>query len=268
MNADLKKKSGLVGELRTLWAKTRTLDFAVVFVLVMVAVISTINYYYGSRKFITHLLGDVFEDRMTLRFWAAVARNFVRFAYSFALPVLLIKWPIRAKLRDYGLGAGDWRFGLKIATIFIAVMLPILWVASASKGFVRTYPSCPGVKTDWGLFAIYAASYIFYMAGWEFLWRGFMLFGLREKLGYYAILVQMIPFTLLHFGKPFAESLSAVIAGVALGVLALRSRSFWYCALVHTVVIISINLLAVLRFRAQAYGIGLDDLARVLAALI
>ena len=37
-----------------------------------------------------------------------------------------------------------------------------------------------------------------YLLAWEFIFRGFLLFGLKEKLGETSILVQMVPFVLLE----------------------------------------------------------------------
>jgi len=267
MKQTTENKQGLLAELLRLWANIRRMDFATVFILISVGVLSTVNYYYGGRSFIKKVFTDVFASKSALVYWSTILRNIARFVISFLIPIILIKWPLRAKFKDYGLGIGDWRFGLKITLIFVAVMMPIIWFVSSSESFARTYPSCFGVKDDWGRFALFAATYLLYMTGWEFLWRGYMLFGLKEKFGFYAILVQMIPFTILHFGKPFAESISAVFAGVALGILAWRSRSFWYCMLTHTIVIISINFVAVLRYRAQNYGIALPDLLQVLKVI-
>ena len=54
---------------------------------------------------------------------------------------------------------------------------------------------------------------------WEFLWRGFMLFGLKEKFGYYSVLIQMIPFVILHNGKPAPEIISVIIGDIEQGIL-------------------------------------------------
>lgn len=87
-----------------------------------------------------------------------------------------------------------------------------------------------------------------------------MLFGLEKKFGYYSVLIQMIPFVILHNGKPFLETIGAIFGGIALGILALRTRSFYYCVLTHIGVMYSIDLISSLRFRANDYGIGLDSL--------
>ena len=66
---------------------------------------------------------------------------------------------------------------------------------------------------------------LFYM-GWEFYFRGFLLFGLRDSLGAVnAVLVQTLASALLHIGSPAAESFGAVLAGLLWGVLALQTRS-------------------------------------------
>ncbi len=267
MKDDRSNKS-LIDELRVLFRKIGELDFKTTFVLLAVAVISTVNYYYGNRSFMKDVFVGTFPDRSQLVYMSVILRNIARFLFSFVLPLILIKWPLKGRFRDYGLGVGDWRFGVKITIIFVLAMLPVLWFASASESFARTYPACPGVKADWGKFLLFVSTYFIYMTGWEFLWRGFMLFGLKNKLGYYAIFVQTIPFVILHYGKPSAESFGAIFAGVALGILAWRSKSFWYPMLTHTAVIISINTIAVLRFRTGNYGIALHDLIEVLGGIV
>jgi membrane protease YdiL (CAAX protease family) len=101
------------------------------------------------------------------------------------------------------------------------------------------------------------------MVAWEFIWRGFLLFGLEPKFGYYAVLFQMIPFVILHNGKPAIETFGAIIAGLALGILALRTRSILYCIITHAGVMFFIDLVSILRFRANEYGTGFYSLIKI-----
>ncbi len=55
-------------------------------------------------------------------------------------------------------------------------------------------------------------------------------------MGNHAIWVQLLPFVLMHTGKPEIEAFASIVAGIALCVLALRTRSFWYGALLHAAV--------------------------------
>lgn len=87
-----------------------------------------------------------------------------------------------------------------------------------------------------------------------------MLFGLEKKFGYYAVLIQMIPFVILHNGKPDIETFSSIIGGIALGILALRTRSFIYGVFVHFAIMLFIDLFSTLRTRAEAVFEVVSDL--------
>ncbi len=160
--------------------------------------------------------------------------------------------PLRPQsLRDaLGLGLGDWRFGLKWTAILYAVMLPILAVASLTSTFSQYYPLngllgneavafVSGEDTHAGflaIFATYELLYGIYFLGWEFFFRGWLTFSLYPRFGVNSVLIGTIPFALMHVGKPFPEALGSVVGGLALGLFALRARSFWYCFLLHALI--------------------------------
>ena len=58
----------------------------------------------------------------------------------------------------------------------------------------------------------------------------------------------------MHAGKPFAEGMGSVVAGIALGLFALRVRSFWYCWLLHALIAFTMDLLAIQARYAAAHG--------------
>ncbi|MAT38507.1 MAG: abortive infection protein, partial [Ectothiorhodospiraceae bacterium] len=183
--------------------------------------------------------------------------------------VLLVIVVLRKNPVDFGLRLGDVRFGLKVSAIFYAVMVPILWIVSDMSSFQEMYPHVLLVRDDWELFMIYEAGLILYFIGWEYIWRGFMLFGLAPHTGGgVAILIQTIPFVILHYGKPMPETIGAVIAGIALGALALRTRSFWYCVLIHWSVMITIDVFCTVRHRAGISGIGIEALSNFIGYLL
>ena len=56
--------------------------------------------------------------------------------------------------------------------------------------------------------------------------------------------VMIVPYVMIHFEKPFAECLGAIVAGFVLGTLSLRTGSMWWGAAIHTVVAWSMDLLS------------------------
>jgi membrane protease YdiL (CAAX protease family) len=81
----------------------------------------------------------------------------------------------------------------------------------------------------------------------EFLFRGYLIFGLKDRLKEGSILVQMVPFVLVHFGKPELETLSTILTGIYFGFVVYRTNSYWPAFLIHMFInvffVVSVNLL-------------------------
>jgi membrane protease YdiL (CAAX protease family) len=265
---DQNEERSIRAALRSFVETARAAPRDVVIVFLVTAIVGVLSHKFGSKRFFfDQWYGDLGKDQLyelyQYLYW--FGSEFVLY-FLLLLPVILFMHA--RKLRDFGLGAGDWRFGLKISLVFYAVMFPILWIASASASFQAVYPHAQLVRTDWTLFLVYEAAFILYFIGWEFIWRGYVLFGLLRHTGAaVAVLVQMLPFVILHFGKPLPETLGSIAAGIALGALSVRTRSFWYAVLIHWTVMLTIDLFATLRFRTGLEGIGFDDLVAIFSAL-
>lgn len=247
-------------DIKSFLSRIKDLDKKVVIILMAIAVFQTISYYFTSRRFFREYLFEKFQDfsqPYLLEFIYWFVGDFFTF---FVIGILVIKLLLKEKVRDYGLQIGDYKTGLKYSSIFLFVMIILIWFVSASPAFAEKYPHLSDAKSNWNILLIYEFGMLLYMFAWEFIWRGFMLFGLEKKFGYYSVLIQMIPFVILHNGKPFLETFGAIFGGIALGILALRTRSFYYCVLTHIGVMFSIDFISTLRYRANDYGIGVASI--------
>jgi membrane protease YdiL (CAAX protease family) len=133
----------------------------------------------------------------------------------------------RDKPRDYGIRIGNRRWALILIPACLAGMALILYGASKMPEFRSYYHR---YAIDWPQLLLDTALYMF---AWEFLFRGYMLFGLEKSIGKNAIFVQAIPFVLLHFGKPFLETLACIPGGFGFGYVAYKTRSFLPCFIIH-----------------------------------
>ncbi|HKI78344.1 MAG TPA: CPBP family intramembrane glutamic endopeptidase [Ignavibacteriaceae bacterium] len=251
-------------ELKKLSSIIKKMDRKVIIVFLSVAILQTISWYFTSRLFFRYNLFNYFSSSQNVDIYEFIYWFIGDFFSLFLLPLLVILLVLKGKPKSFGLQLGDYKAGLKIAFYFIMIMLFITWIASASSSFVETYPLLKRTKTSWGLFFIFETGMLLYLFAWEFIWRGFMLFGLEEKFGFYAVLIQMIPFVILHNGKPPVETFSAILGGIALGILAFRTRSFLYCVIVHMSVMFTIDLFSTLRYRVADYGIGISSLIHII----
>lgn len=250
---------------REQWGNLRALPFKPVFILLTATFIQLLARFHTSpaafREMFFGLLGhDPNYQLYEHCFW--LLGDFV---LQFPLLLLLVRYVLKEPAMKYGLGTGRWRLGLNVSVILWLIMLPVLWIVSADPGFQALHPAPNTAKTDWMLFAIFEVCSIVYLTGWEFIWRGYVLFGLEEHFGYFAVIIQMIPFALLHVGAPEMEAYGAMVAGIGLGMLAFATRSFWYGVAAHALVLSTMDLLGALRARTGIGGIGFGDLFELLS---
>lgn len=161
------------------------------------------------------------------------------------LPALVAKFGTKCRIRDYGFRLSHGKLGWGLAVGVWALMIPCIILAlQLFPAFQDRYPLCKIAGSRWQLFIPYELAYGVYMFSWEFFFRGFMLFGLERKFGNASILIQTIPFAVMHYNKPFPEAIGSIFAGVLLGVIALETRSFIYGAAIHWFVAVTMDVLA------------------------
>jgi CAAX protease family protein len=160
------------------------------------------------------------------------------------VPVALVKLFTRDRLAEYGLTLGEWRIWIRHAAVYLAIVLPVIAIASRIPAFRQYYPMFDLARERRILLLPWELAYGVYFFAWEFFFRGYLLQGLRERFGAGAIIIQAIPFVMTHFGKVEAEAAASLVAGLALGVTAYRSRSMVGCWLVHWICAAAMDLLA------------------------
>jgi membrane protease YdiL (CAAX protease family) len=167
-----------------------------------------------------------------------MAKGLERTAYYLISPRLIIVVLFRDRPSAYGFSLGDWRRGLKWSAVVIGLSVPVLYLASRTRAMTEYYS-----RIDLSILQVLATSALD-LLGWEFLFRGFLLFGLLRVIGPSAVVLQAVPFALAHLGKPELETLSTIFGGILFGWVAYRSRSFWYAFLIHWFISSSVQLMA------------------------
>jgi membrane protease YdiL (CAAX protease family) len=142
-------------------------------------------------------------------------------------------------LRVKGLLSHAWIYGL-----CLAVVLPAVFIASKAPDFASYYPFYKQASRSWFDLVVWETMYFAQFFALEIFFRGFWLSGLRNTLGSGAIFAMIVPYCMIHYGKPYLEAAGAVIAGVALGSLAMRTKSIYSGFIVHVTVALSMDLLS------------------------
>ncbi|MFO7682627.1 MAG: CPBP family intramembrane glutamic endopeptidase [Chloroflexota bacterium] len=167
-----------------------------------------------------------------------------RFILYFVLSMLIILLVFRESPTDYGFKLGNWKVGLAWTVGVCVVMAVILWFVARTPAMQAYYEA----RTPENVRRLLWLNGV-ELFGWEFVWRGFMLFGLAQILGPGpAILIQAVPFAFMHLGKPEVETLSTIFGGIGFGFIAWQSDSFVYPWLIHWFIASFTMLIAVGRF--------------------
>ncbi len=236
----------LKNEIALINSKIKLLDKKVITIFFCIAILQTVSWYYSSRKFFNSSLYSYFlkSDNIDL----------YEFLYWFAsdtvvlliIPILIIKFFFKEKIYNYGINFKNFHTGFLLFISSAFIILPLTYVISTMPEFRNYYPMFSGFNQNIKTFLLYESFFLLFLFAWEFIWRGFMLFGLESKFGWYSIFIQMIPFVILHNGKPILETFGAIVGGVFLGALALSTRSMVYGFFIHATVIIALDVYSIL----------------------
>jgi len=169
-------------------------------------------------SFIPWLLGG--------NFWAHAMYVAV---FYLLLPVLV------GKLMGFGPGEFGLKLpnkrGWKLFAVLFALSIPLSLYGATVPSMRNYYPlfsySGPGsfLLGELGMGLIMLAHEAFY--------RGFLLFPLAKKNEWLAIVLQDIPYTLVHIGKPGIEVPYALVAGIIFAKMDLEGESFLPSFLLH-----------------------------------
>ncbi|MCX7642632.1 MAG: CPBP family intramembrane metalloprotease [Armatimonadetes bacterium] len=149
-------------------------------------------------------------------------------------------------VRDLGLTVGDFKFGAASVLVGLTVMFGFGIWASLQPDF-QTYYFAIALQHKRSPVSFWL-SLLAYMVGWEFLFRGFLLFGLagkptkvelfpRSPKVWTAIGFSTFLFGLSHWGKPLLELVGSFIAGIILCLIAWRTQSCLAPILLHAFVL-------------------------------
>jgi hypothetical protein len=191
----------------------------------------------SSVPFLDPFIREFFPSQLFL--WTyKVAINLVSFFTVFFPLLFFYYFYERNEKNIYGLNPT--RFDARPYIAMLAIMFPIILLASFHPSFVRQYPmyltssahrylNVPEVVTVAGYELAYGLDFITV----EFLFRGFFVVGMIAFLGRGAVLSMAVIYCSLHFGKPLGEALSSIVGGYILGVVAYETRSIWGGVIVH-----------------------------------
>ncbi len=147
----------------------------------------------------------------------------------FLIP-LLISRALGFRMDETGIRAGE-RGGYLWALALLAVSVPLSIYGTTVASMRNYYPIFH--YSSWPDFAFKEGLMAIVMFSNEVFFRGFLMMPLSENGEWKAIILQDVPYTLVHVGKPGVEVPYAFIAGIIFAKIDLKSRSVFPSFILH-----------------------------------
>jgi len=222
-------------------------DTKITIILLLAALIPTLHQYFGVTSFFYKLIpsdSSIATESVAVGYFFLTA-----FFLMGIIPFLLIKIVFKEKLLNYGLQLGDWKKGLyAVGVLFPIIAIAFLLPAAFQEEINTFYPLYKGADKNAVSFLNFELIRgLFFYSAWEFFFRGFILFGIRNSVNdWTAILIQTIPSCLWHIGYPTGEILMSIPAGIMFGIIALRTNSIIWVWLLHWLIGIGLDFFIIL----------------------
>lgn len=247
---------------KTLAAGGYDLRPAVLFAIT--AIVLTLQEYYGGRDFyedhIKTVLREVEAGTRTFLPWGLDRHVDVRkydslYSYawwSFARVAGYVFFPLAAwkiifrhdSILDMGLRTRGFLAHAWVYLLGLTVVVPAVLIVARSPDFANYYPFYKLSSRSWFDLICWEVFYFAQFFALEIFFRGFWLAGLRKTLGSGAIFAMCVPYCMIHYGKPYLEAAGAVVAGMFLGSISMRTKSIYAGFLLHITVALMMDLLA------------------------
>jgi membrane protease YdiL (CAAX protease family) len=167
-------------------------------------------------------------------------RQISGFIFLGCIPALAVLTILPGGLAEYGL-----RFSIGANTLYYTLLLAIIVVvinffASKSPFNLERYPLIR-IK-DWNakLLIFSSLGWIIYLIGYEFLFRGFLLFTCIDYFGIWpSVAINILVYSFAHIPQGFKETAGAIPFGFILCYFTILSGTIWAALILHIVLALS-----------------------------
>ncbi|MEX0690016.1 MAG: CPBP family intramembrane glutamic endopeptidase [Candidatus Paceibacterota bacterium] len=156
------------------------------------------------------------------------------------LPLSYIKLVLKKDLKDFGFRLPVISDNKKIIFLLSLLLILSVVVLSFDKSFQDYYTSSSVFLIF--LWEAVVLSFIYYFSE-EFLFRGFLFFGLLERIGLHSFWVSSSIFALFHIGKPSLEVFYSFLVGIIFCYFSYKTKSFVIPAVVHFLMALVMNVI-------------------------
>lgn len=190
-------------------------------------------------------------------FYKIVIGRYFGFLILGVVPIILVTIFTDLSIESIGLQFPIENIQVHLFWIVLLGSMAILinWQRRKNKQNLSKYPQIRTITWNKSLILKNMVSWVFYLIGYEILFRGILLFPLVFILGPIpAIAINVAFYSLTHFPKGFTESLGSIVLGTILCVLSLSTGTIYIAIIVHAILAISNFLISLKEHQKKGYS--------------
>jgi membrane protease YdiL (CAAX protease family) len=173
-----------------------------------------------------------------LTYWVFLVK-LLGFVLLGVIPALIIVFVLKQPLARYGAGpmtasAWYWMIGLSLFVLILNIL------QGRRPANYNIYPLIREKEWSPGLVAASGITSTLFIVGYEFMFRGFLLYSCIPVMGVeLAVAVNVIIYSFAHIHKGMQETIGSVPFGILLCYVTLTTGSFWAIMVAHSILSLS-----------------------------
>lgn len=150
------------------------------------------------------------------------------------IPFIILLATSKDHLQEYGLNFKNLPATFRWLCIFMPVVVVFDFFMARSEKNLSAYPQIRETEWNYATLLKSTLSWILYLAGYEFMFRGFLLFSCSHYFGSsMSIAINTLIYSLAHINKGISEILGAIPLGIILCIITLNTGSILFAFIIH-----------------------------------
>ncbi len=191
------------------------------------------------------------SSSVTLRIWKinpsldflvkkVVLQRIWGFLFLGIVSAIIIQLVFNDNLRNFGLGFSFLNSPPWWVLLLLVVIVAAGYFNASKQGNLALYPQIRIKQWSHSILALSGVSWILFLVGYEFLFRGFLLYATLQIMApWAAIALNCSLYAFAHFYKGPGETFGAIPLGVLLCYLTLLTGNIWTAVIIHSFMALS-----------------------------
>jgi membrane protease YdiL (CAAX protease family) len=237
--------------MKSIWSITEQLftadwDHYVSSVVLIMLIIGFLLYQYSS-EYLKRYFAKNSNSEETSSFWGYTTQRVTGLLTLGVIPGIIFHFLICKPLWYYGINIHN----LSDSLLWIAIMGGVIIIMNAifagNRSNLQQYPQIRIKKWSIYLFTINSISWILYLFGYEFMFRGILLFSLYHAFGAtFAIILSTTLYSLVHLPKGRKETIGSIPLGIILSLISIHTGSFFAAFIFHVIMALTNDYFSIL----------------------